>query len=91
MALIANRKSVMTLFSSDNDIHCHRVRIVLAEKGINFEVVDVNPANPPEDLMELNPYGGVPVLVDRDLDLPGAGYPPGNQGFPGLLNNRNNF
>ncbi|WP_455206631.1 glutathione S-transferase N-terminal domain-containing protein [Kaarinaea lacus] len=69
MALIANRKSVMTLFSSDNDIHCHRVRIVLAEKGINFEVVDVNPGSPPEDLIELNPYGGVPVLVDRDLVL----------------------
>jgi len=69
MALIANRKSVMTLFSSDNDIHCHRVRIVLAEKGINFEVVDVNPASPPEDLIELNPYGGLPVLVDRDLVL----------------------
>jgi len=69
MALIANRKSVMTLFSTDNDIHCHRVRIVLAEKGINFEVVNVNPSNPPEDLMELNPYGGVPVLVDRELVL----------------------
>ena len=69
MALIANRKSVMTLFSTDNDIHCHRVRIVLAEKGINFEVVNVNPSNPPEDLIELNPYGGVPVLVDRELVL----------------------
>ena len=69
MALIANRKSVMTLFSSDSDLHCHRVRIVLAEKGINFEVVDVDPTNPPEDLMELNPYGGVPTLVDRELVL----------------------
>ncbi|WP_455200498.1 glutathione S-transferase N-terminal domain-containing protein [Kaarinaea lacus] len=59
----------MTLFSTDNDIHCHRVRIVLAEKGINFEVVNVNPSNPPEDLIELNPYGGVPVLVDRELVL----------------------
>jgi len=69
MALIANRKSVMTLYSTDNDIHCHRVRIVLAEKGINFEIVNVNPSNPPEDLIELNPYGGVPVLVDRELVL----------------------
>ena len=59
----------MSLFSSDNDIHCNRVRIVLAEKGINFEVVNVNPSNPPEDLIELNPYGGVPVLVDRELVL----------------------
>ncbi|MGD8926642.1 MAG: glutathione S-transferase N-terminal domain-containing protein, partial [Thioalkalispiraceae bacterium] len=69
MALIANRKSVMTLFSSANDLHCHRVRIVLAEKSINFEVIDVSPENPPEDLMELNPYGAVPTLVDRELVL----------------------
>ena len=69
MALIANRKSVMTLFSGNNDIYSHRVRIVLAEKGINFEVIYVDPSNPPEDLLELNPYGMVPTLVDRDLVL----------------------
>jgi len=69
MALIANRKSVMTLFSSNSDLHCHRVRIVLAEKGINFDVVEVVSHNPPEDLLELNPYGGVPTLVDRELVL----------------------
>ena len=69
MALIANRKSVMTLFSSESDVHSHRVRIVLAEKGINFETVKVSADNPPEDLLELNPYGAVPTLVDRDLVL----------------------
>jgi RNA polymerase-associated protein len=69
MALIANRKSVMTLFSGQSDIHSHRVRIVLAEKGINFEIVYVDPESPPEDLLELNPYGSVPTLVDRDLVL----------------------
>jgi len=69
MALIANRKSVMTLYSGTNDIYSHRVRIVLAEKGINFEVIYVESANPPEDLLELNPYGMVPTLVDRDLVL----------------------
>jgi RNA polymerase-associated protein len=69
MALIANRKSVMTLFSGQSDIHSHRVRIVLAEKGINFEIVYVEPESPPEDLLELNPYGSVPTLVDRDLVL----------------------
>jgi len=69
MALIANRKSVMTLFSFSSDLHCHRVRIVLAEKGINFDIVEVSPHNPPEDLLELNPYGGVPTLVDRELVL----------------------
>jgi RNA polymerase-associated protein len=69
MAVVANRKSVMTLFSDPTDLHSHRVRIVLAEKGINFDTVEVDPGNPPEDLMELNPYGMVPTLVDRDLVL----------------------
>jgi RNA polymerase-associated protein len=69
MAVVANKKSVMTLFSSGSDLYCHRVRIVLAEKGISFETVEVDPTNPPEDLMELNPYGMVPTLVDRDLVL----------------------
>lgn len=69
MAVVANRKSVMTLFSGAADLHSHRVRIVLAEKNIHFDAVDVDPANPPEDLMELNPYGVVPTLVDRDLVL----------------------
>lgn len=69
MAVVANRKSVMTIFTGANDLYSHRVRIVLAEKGINFEAVDVDPANPPEDLMELNPYGMVPTMVDRELVL----------------------
>lgn len=69
MAVVANKKSVMSLFSSASDLYSHRVRIVLAEKGINFETVEVDPANPPEDLMDLNPYGIVPTLVDRDLVL----------------------
>lgn len=69
MAVVANRKSVMTVFTGANDLYSHRVRIVLAEKGINFEAVDVDPANPPEDLMELNPYGIVPTMVDRELVL----------------------
>jgi len=69
MAVIANRKSVMTLFSDSTDIYSHRVRIVLAEKGINVDIVYVDPATPPEDLIELNPYATVPTLVDRDLVL----------------------
>jgi RNA polymerase-associated protein len=69
MAVVANRKSIMNLFTGVTDLYSHRVRIVLAEKGINFESVDVDPAHPPEDLMELNPYGKVPTLVDRELVL----------------------
>ena len=69
MALIANRRSVMTLFSSPTDPYCHRARIVLAEKGITYEVADVEADNLPEDLVDLNPYNSVPTLVDRELVL----------------------
>lgn len=69
MALIANRRSVMTLFSSPADPYCHRARIVLAEKGITYEVADVEADSLPEDLVDLNPYNSVPTLVDRELVL----------------------
>ncbi len=69
MALIANRKSVMTLFSGRTDIYSHRVRIVLAEKGINVEYHYIDNDKKPEDLIDLNPYNTVPTLVDRELVL----------------------
>jgi RNA polymerase-associated protein len=59
----------MTLYSGAVDILSHRVRIVLAEKGVSYEVVNVELRNKPEDLLVLNPYGTVPTLVDRDLAL----------------------
>ena len=69
MAVIANRRSVMTLFSRPTDIHSHRTRLVLAEKNINIEIANVMGDDLPEDLMDLNPYHTVPTLVDRDLTL----------------------
>ena len=69
MAVIANRRSVMTLFSRPTDIHSHRTRLVLAEKNINIEITSVLGSELPEDLMDLNPYHTVPTLVDRDLTL----------------------
>ncbi|MCG8436143.1 MAG: glutathione S-transferase N-terminal domain-containing protein [Gammaproteobacteria bacterium] len=69
MAVVANRRSVMTLFSRLNCPHSHRARLVLAEKGITFEVVNVEGDELPEDLIDLNPYQSIPTLVDRDLVL----------------------
>ena len=69
MALVANRRSVMTLFSSPLDPYCHRARIVLSEKGINFEVNSIEGEELPEDLLDINPYQSVPTLVDRELVL----------------------
>lgn len=68
MAVVAKR-TVMTLFSDTQDIYSHQVRIVLAEKGVNVEIHAVNPDNQPEDLLDINPYGSVPTLVDRELVL----------------------
>lgn len=72
MSLVANRRSVMTLFSDPVGAHSHRTRFVLTEKDIAVELVDVDPHDMPEDLPELNPYNSTPTLVDRDLVLYGA-------------------
>ncbi len=69
MAVVSNRRSVMTLFSRPTDIHSHRARLVLAEKNINIEISNIPGPELPEDLMDLNPYHSVPTLVDRDLTL----------------------
>jgi len=69
MAVAANKRSIMTLFSDTIDIYSHQVRIVLAEKGVGVEISYTDPSKLPEDLMELNPYGTVPTLVDRELVL----------------------
>lgn len=69
MALSQRSRAVLTLFSAPDCVHCHRVRLVLAAKGVSYDHVEVNLDNPPEDLIELNPYNSVPTLVDRDLVL----------------------
>jgi len=69
MAITTNKRSIMTLYSGSTDISSHRVRIVLAEKGVSYEVVNVDQHGKPEDLLELNPYGTVPALIDRELVL----------------------
>lgn len=67
--ITTNRRLAMTLFSADDCVRCHTVRIVLAEKGINYDLQRVSDDEMPEDLHDLNPYGEVPTLVDRDLVL----------------------
>ena len=60
----------MALYSSETSLDCHRVRFVLAEKGINVEIVNISEdESAAADLAELNPYNEAPTLVDRDLAL----------------------
>ena len=60
---------MMTLYSGTTDPFSHRCRIVLYEKGMDFQIIDVDMFNKPEDLAVINPHNRVPVLVERDLIL----------------------
>ena len=64
-----NKRTSMTLFSDPVDHYCQRVRIVLEEKGISAEVIDISKNNLTEEILELSPYATLPVLVDRDVCL----------------------
>ena len=63
---------MMKLYSNSTDPFSHRCRIVLFEKGMDFEVIDVDLTNQSEDLSILSPYSNAPVLVERDLILTDA-------------------
>jgi len=60
---------MMRLYSGTTCPYSHRCRIVLYEKGMDFEVIDVDLMNRLEDVATINPYNKVPVLVERDLIL----------------------
>jgi len=63
------RKSVMTLFSSPDCANSHCARFAMYEKGVSAEIEFYDPLEPPEDLLELNPNGTSPTLIERDLVL----------------------
>src|SRR5688500_18476452 len=69
VAVSSRMRNTLTLFSSVDDVLCHRARLVLAAKGVTYDFVPVDPQNPPEDLIDLNPYHSVPTLVERELVL----------------------
>lgn len=68
MGVVAKRSS-MTFYSDGTSHYSHRVRIVLAEKGVAVETIDIDSDSKPEDLATLNPYNTLPTLVDRELVL----------------------
>jgi RNA polymerase-associated protein len=60
---------MMKLYSGTTCPFSHRCRIVLYEKGMDFQIVDVDLFDKPEDLATMNPYNQTPVLVERELIL----------------------
>lgn len=68
MAIVAKR-TIMSLYTHHDDVYSHQVRIVLAEKVVNVEILTAKEGEPDADLLALNPYGTVPTLIDRELVL----------------------
>lgn len=66
---VVSKRSSMTYFSDAQNHYSHRVRIVLAEKGVTYDLEDIDPEELTEEVQELNPYQTLPVLLDRDLVL----------------------
>ncbi len=62
------KQPIMTLYTNNfNDPYSHVVKIILAEKCLNFE--EVTMSNDLKTLKQLNPYCYTPTLIDRDLIL----------------------
>lgn len=65
----ANKRAGMTLYSEKTDVYSHQVRIVLAEKGIPYDIENIPQDTISEDLLEHNSRGSIPTLVDREVTL----------------------
>lgn len=68
MAVVAKR-TIMSLYSDNDDVYSHQVRIVLAEKGVNVEILAARQGDANTGLLAINPYGTIPTLLDRELVL----------------------
>ena len=66
MGVVTKRPS-MTFFSDSNCHYCHRVRIVLEEKGVSADLIESYSSSPPVEVSEINPYGSLPTLIDREI------------------------
>ncbi|MDA9786176.1 glutathione S-transferase N-terminal domain-containing protein [Gammaproteobacteria bacterium] len=59
----------MILYSDKDDHYSHRVRIVLGEKDISCEIRETTNEEAPEEVLSINPYHTLPIMVDRELGL----------------------
>ena len=60
---------MMVLYSGTTCPYSQRCRFVLFEKGMDFEIRDIDIVNKPKNIKNMNPYGKLPILVERDLVL----------------------
>ena len=63
-----------TLYTAERCPYAARARIVLAEKGLSYEAVEIDLDDRPAWIYEKNPLGRVPVYEEEGgLVLPDAG------------------
>jgi len=66
------RQPAIRLYDSQTSPNCHRVKVVLEEKGLQSEItpVDLKAGEQKKpDFLRLNSYGKVPVIIDGDTVL----------------------
>ena len=61
---------MITLYDADRCPYCARTRIALAEKGVEYETVEIDLDDRPSWIYEKNPLGRVPVLEEDAFVLP---------------------
>ena len=72
MIIPARGRSIISVYSVSDSYDSHRIRFLLKTKNISsVDIIEVDPSNPPEDLIHINPYHSTPTVVDRDLALYG--------------------
>lgn len=70
MSLLSSSRVGLTIVSDPITAASHRIRLVVAEKVVEADLVSVSLNDKlPEDLLALNPTGYIPTLLDRDLVL----------------------
>lgn len=69
MSSASSKRSTIVLHALPLDPYCHRIRFVLAEKGVSYDLIHIENNEQKEALLQLNPYQSVPTLEDRDLIL----------------------
>ena len=69
MTSLLGKRSSMVLFHDEIGHQSHKVRIVLSEKGISADLEALDPENIPKEILEVNPKGFLPLLLDRELAL----------------------
>jgi glutathione S-transferase len=53
--------TTVRLFSAKACPFAHRTRLVLAEKGVEFELTEIDLSNKPRDFAAVSAYGNVPA------------------------------